>query len=485
MNCLPIFLDLAGRQATVVGGGTAAARRLETFLAAGARVVVLAERLHDEFAPFTGRFTHASDAASYRFDGCLLCFFAPENGEADPSLIARARAAGAMVNVADSPAICDFIMPSIVDRSPLVVAISTGGASPVLGRMLKARLEAMIPSAYGRLAAVMGAARAPLQQKLQSSPSRLRFWERVLDGPIAEMVLAGDETKAADALAKEIGQATEEGTSGSGGATGEVYLVGAGPGDPDLLTFRAFRLMQKADVVLYDRLVDASILEKVRRDAERIYVGKRRNDHALPQEEIGELLVKLARQGKRVLRLKGGDPFIFGRGGEEIEKLAEHGVPFQVCPGVTAASGCSAYSGIPLTHRDYAQSCVFVTGHGKDGPIELDWETLLRPRQTVAIYMGLAHLELLTAQFIARGADPRLPAAIIENGTRATQKTVTGCIADIAAKASAAQLRGPTIIIIGHVVALRDKLNWFAPQNAIPLPATAAEFIEAREHVQQ
>ena len=484
MNRLPIFLDLSGRKAAVVGGGTAAARRLETLLAAGADVIVLAERLHDEFAPFAGRFTHvASDAGAYRFNGCQLCFFAQANGEADPSLLARARTAGAMINIADRPENCDFIMPSIVDRSPLVVAISTGGASPVLGRMLKARLETMIPSAYGRLAAVMGAARAPLLQKLQSSQSRLRFWERVLDGPIAEMVLAGDETRAADALAKEIGQATEDGTPG-GSATGEVYLVGAGPGDPDLLTFRAFRLMQKADVVLYDRLVDASILEKVRRDAERIYVGKRRNDHALPQEEIGELLVKLARQGKRVLRLKGGDPFIFGRGGEEIEKLAEHCIPFQVCPGVTAAAGCSAYSGIPLTHRDYAQSCVFVTGHGKEGPIELDWETLLRPRQTVAIYMGLAHLESLTAQFMARGADPNLPVAIIENGTRATQKTVTGCIADIAAKASAANLRGPTIIIVGHVVALRDKLNWFAPQDAHLLPATAADFIEARDHVQ-
>ncbi len=485
MNRLPIFLDLSGRKAVVVGGGTAAARRLETLLAAGADVTVFADRLHDEFAPFAVRFTHvASDAGSCRFDGCLLCFFASENDEADPSLIARARAAGVMINVADCPEICDFIMPSIVDRSPLVVAISTGGASPVLGRMLKARLEATIPSAYGRLAAVMGAARAPLLRKLRSSQSRLRFWERVLDGPIAEMVLAGDETRAAEALTKEIGQASEDGRPGSASATGEVYLVGAGPGDPDLLTFRAFRLMQKADVVLYDRLVDASILEKVRRDAERIYVGKRMNDHALPQEEIGELLVKLARQGKRVLRLKGGDPFIFGRGGEEIEKLAEYCIPFQVCPGVTAAAGCSAYSGIPLTHRDYAQSCVFVTGHGKDGPIELDWETLLRPRQTVAIYMGLAHLESLTAQFIARGADPRLPVAIIENGTRATQKTVTGCVADIATKASAANLRGPTIIIVGHVVALRDKLNWFAPQNDMPPSANTAEFIEAREHVQ-
>ncbi len=485
MDLLPIFVSLAGKRVAVIGGGVGAARKTESALRAGGAVAVYAAALSEEFTPLSGRFEHIAiglDAVS--FEGFALCYFASEAGEVDPELLARARAAGALVNVVDRPELCDFLTPSVLDRSPLVVAISTGGASPVLGRMLKARLEATIPSAYGRLAAVMGAARAPLLRKLRSSQSRLRFWERVLDGPIAEMVLAGDETRAAEALTKEIGQASEDGRPGSASATGEVYLVGAGPGDPDLLTFRAFRLMQKADVVLYDRLVDASILEKVRRDAERIYVGKRMNDHALPQEEIGELLVKLARQGKRVLRLKGGDPFIFGRGGEEIEKLAEYCIPFQVCPGVTAAAGCSAYSGIPLTHRDYAQSCVFVTGHGKDGPIELDWETLLRPRQTVAIYMGLAHLESLTAQFIARGADPRLPVAIIENGTRATQKTVTGCIADIATKASAANLRGPTIIIVGHVVALRDKLNWFAPQYDMPPSANTAEFIEAREHVQ-
>ena len=248
--------------------------------------------------------------------------------------------------------------------------------------------------------------------------------------------------------------------------SGVVYLVGAGPGDPDLLTFRAFRLMQKADVVLYDRLIDPAIMDRVRRDAERIYVGKKRDNHTLRQDEIGELMVKLARQGKRVLRLKGGDPFIFGRGGEEIEKLAEQRIPFQVCPGVTAAAGCSSYAGIPLTHRDYANSCVFVTGHGKDGPVDLDWDVLLRPRQTVAIYMGLAQLEYLTREFLRRGADPALPVAIVENGTRANQITVIGTIADIAAKATAAGLRGPTITIVGEVVGLREKLNWYIPESA-------------------
>jgi len=244
---------------------------------------------------------------------------------------------------------------------------------------------------------------------------------------------------------------------------GKVYLVGAGPGDPDLVTFRALRLMQKADVVLYDRLIGEGVMNLVRREAERIYVGKRPDDHELPQEEIGALLVRLATEGKRVLRLKGGDPFMFGRGGEEIEALAAHGVPFQVCPGVTAAIGASAYAGIPLTHRDHAQACVFVTGHGKDGKLDLDWTALLQPRQTVAIYMGLRNLEALTTDFVARGASADLPAAIVDNATRLNQKVVVGTLATLAAKARAAELRGPSIVIVGTVVALRDKLDWYAP----------------------
>ncbi len=248
--------------------------------------------------------------------------------------------------------------------------------------------------------------------------------------------------------------------------TGEVYLVGAGPGDPDLLTLRALRLMQKADVVVYDRLVAPVIVDLVRRDAERINVGKRRNEHTLPQGEISELLARLAGEGKRVLRLKGGDPFIFGRGGEEIETLAERGIPFQVCPGITAAAGCSAYSGIPLTHRDHAQACIFVTAQGKNGPVDLDWTLLLQPRQTVAIYMGLTHLDDLMREFIARGADPDLPAAVVDKGTRRSQRVVTGTLSTLAKKARDAGLRGPTIIIVGSVVALRDKLDWYSPEPA-------------------
>jgi uroporphyrin-III C-methyltransferase / precorrin-2 dehydrogenase / sirohydrochlorin ferrochelatase len=476
MDLLPIFVSLAGKRVAVIGGGLAAARKTESALRAGGAVAVYAASLTREFAPFLGRFEHVvAGLEDFSFAGCALCYFAAETGDVDSVLIARAKAAGALVNVVDRPELCDFLTPAVLDRSPLIVAISTGGASPVLGRMLKSRLETMIPAAYGRLAALVGGGRRSLSEKLGDDAARLRFWERVLEGPVAELALAGDDSAAQAALTREIAETAADGSGSGEQGKGEIYLVGAGPGDPDLLTFRAFRLMQKADVVLYDRLVDPAILDRVRRDAERIYVGKRRNDHSMAQEDISDLLVRLAQQGKRVLRLKGGDPFIFGRGGEEIEKLAEHRIPFQVCPGVTAAAGCSSYAGIPLTHRDYAQSCVFVTGHGKDGPIDLDWMTLLRPRQTVAIYMGLAHLDALMRQFIERGADPGLAVAIIENGTRANQKTVTGCVVDIVSKAQAASLRGPTIIIVGTVVTLREKLNWYAPDHNADALVRAAE----------
>ena len=377
-----------------------------------------------------------------------------------------AKSAGALVNVADRPGISDFIMPSIVDRSPLVIAISTGGASPILGRMLKARLETLIPAAYGRLADLMSGFRGRVAATIPDPTMRRRFWESVLEGPIAEAALAGNEERG-----RRTSRARDR-ALGSGTAPrreGEVYLVGAGPGDPDLVTFRALRLMQKADVVLYDRLTDDRVMNLVRREAERIYVGKRPDNHEVPQEEISALLVRLAKQGRRVLRLKGGDPFMFGRGGEEIETLAEHGVPFQVCPGVTAAIGASAYAGIPLTHRDHAQACVFVTGHGKDGRIDLDWPALLQPRQTVAIYMGLRNLEALTAEFIARGASPDLPAAIVDNATRPNQRVVVGTLGTLGGEgARGRNCAGPRSSSSERWCRCASKLDWYAPVRKDP-----------------
>ncbi len=461
MEHLPIFLALRGKRAAVVGGGLAAARRAELLLRAGAEVRVFAPELGPEFAPLTEKFSYERlfrwPEAADDLAGAAVCIVATDAAAQDESAQALAREAGALVNVANAPELCDFILPSIVDRSPVVVAISTGGASPILGRMLKARLEATIPAAYGRLADFIRASRARLNAVLPDAGARRRFWEKTLEGPIGEMALAGDGSRAEAALNAEIGALA---AGAEPAPRGEVYLVGAGPGDPDLLTFRALRLMQKADVVLYDRLVDPAIVNLARREAERIYVGKRPKDHPLPQEEISALLVRLAREGKRVLRLKGGDPFVFGRGGEEIEHLAENRIPFQVCPGVTAAIGCSAYTGIPLTHRDHAQACLFVTAHSKTGPIDLDWSKLIRPGQTVAVYMGLNHIEELTAAFVAHGAAPDLPAAIVDNGTRPNQRVVVGTLDDLAGKARAAGLRGPTIVIVGTVVSLREKLDW-------------------------
>ncbi len=471
MDYLPIFRDVTGRIVVVAGGGTVAARRAEVALRAGARVRLFAEALDDDFQTIRDHdnlehIPHCPRAED--FAGAALAYAACRDKADDERIAAMARAAGVPVNVADRPELCDFIMPSIVDRAPLVVAISSSGASPILARMIRARLETMLPSAYGKLAKFAGVFRDKVMTRLKSPENRRRFWERTLDGPLATLVFSGDENAAEALMNRELEAAEAEERTG---ITGEVYLVGAGPGDPDLITFKALRLMQRADVVLYDRLVGDGILNLVRREAERIYVGKKPQDHTLDQESISDLLARLAREGKRVLRLKGGDPFIFGRGGEEIERLAQEHIPFQVVPGITAAAGCSAYAGIPLTHRDHAQSCLFVTAHGRNGLVDLDWKQILRPRQTVAVYMGLRILPELANAFLERGADPDMPVAVVEKGTRPGQRVVTGTIADIARKVHEAGFTGPAMIIIGTVVTLRDKLAWYLPEkDASPSP---------------
>jgi uroporphyrin-III C-methyltransferase/precorrin-2 dehydrogenase/sirohydrochlorin ferrochelatase len=465
MDQLPVFFNLTDRSVAVVGGGGAAARKAELVLRAGAIVKTFARELCADFEALARnpRFVHVPrDLDRDDLKDCILVFCASDDVARNRAAQAIASEAHVPCNVVDMPELCDFTMPSIVDRSPVVIAVSTAGTSPILGRMIKAKLETLLPAAYGRVAAFVGRQRGKAATAIRDFHQRRRFWERVLEGPVVDLVLAGHDAEAGAEFDAQLSAAARGAEQRQ---RGEVYLVGAGPGDPDLLTFKALRLMQRADVVLYDRLIGKGILDLVRRDAERIYVGKLPQEHTVAQEEISRMLLRLAQEGRRVLRLKGGDPFIFGRGGEEIELLAEAGIPFQVVPGITAASGCAAYAGIPLTHRDHAQSCVFVTGHGKDGRLDLDWHTLLQPRQTVAVYMGLAHLPELVRAFIERGAAPSLPIALIDNGTRPHQRVLTGTLETIVAKAAEAGVKGPAILIIGTVVRLREKLDWYVPEE--------------------
>ncbi|MFP5307816.1 MAG: siroheme synthase CysG [Gammaproteobacteria bacterium] len=450
----PVFLRLHGRRVLVVGGGEIAARKLRLLLRASPRLEVVAAALNAEVAALCaeGRVRHvAAEFSPQQLQGCTLVVAATNDALLNRRVAEAAQAADLPVNVVDDVGLSSFVTPSIVDRSPLLVAISTGAAAPVLARRLRERLETMLPAAYGRLAAFMHRWRAHVEQTVDA-PARRGFWEAFLDSPAAERVLAGDAAGAAEDLQK-----LAAGTA----IAGEVYLVGAGPGDPDLLTFKALRLMQQCDVVLYDRLVAPEILEMVRRDARRLFVGKARSQHAVPQEEINAELVRLAKAGQRVLRLKGGDPFIFGRGGEEIDSLMAEGIPFQVVPGITAASGCAAYAGIPLTHRDYAQSVVFVTGHARaDGELVLHWDQLARRGQTLVVYMGLNTLPMLCARLIEHGLAPSFPAAMIEQGTSPDQRVVVGTLADLPGKVAEAGFSRASLLIVGEVVRLRGKLAW-------------------------
>ncbi len=462
MDFLPVFLDIRNKSCLVVGGGEVAARKVMLLLQAGAHVSVVSPELNTPLSEY-----HAQGRIKYLagifqpglLQNMTLVIAATDDRDTNRQVSAAAQQRQIPVNVVDNPDLCTFIMPSIVDRSPLLIAISSGGQSPVLARLLRAQLETMIPAAYGRLATMAGKFRERIKQHFTHPEKRRIFWEKTLQSRFSEMVLAGKDEAAQDYLLQSLQQEKDEPPQG------EVYLVGAGPGNPDLLTFRAMRLMQQADVVVYDRLVSPAILDMVRRDATRIYAGKERSRHTLAQESINQLLVRLAQEGKRVLRLKGGDPFIFGRGGEEIETLAAHHIPFQVVPGITAASGVAAYAGIPLTHRDYAQSCIFVTGHLKNNSIDLDWAHLARPNQTIVIYMGLLGLPVLCQQLIAHGLPDGTPAAIVQQGTTHKQKIVTGTLCTLPDLAQAAHLTPPTLIIVGQVVKLHQSLAWFEPAS--------------------
>lgn len=452
---LPILLNLHQQPCLLVGGGRVALRKARLLAEAGAVVSVMAPDIEPELETLLVRSHGRWLAQSYLPDFSLkpyrLIIAATNNPEVNAMVFTQAEQQGVLVNSVDDLPHCRFTLPAIIDRSPIQIAISTGGASPVLARQLRTQLEGLIPHHYGALAEFSGQWRERVKQQFPNPDTRRPFWEAFYASPLAEKILQGEMLSS---------EAFEQFLQGWQQPQGEVYLVGAGPGDPDLLTFKALRLMQQADIIVYDRLVSDPIMALVRRDAERVYVGKQRANHALPQESINRLLVRLAQEGKRVCRLKGGDPFIFGRGGEEIETLVEAGVRFQVVPGITAAAGCGAYAGIPLTHRDYAQSVRFLTGHLKEGSPELPWKELVYEQQTLVLYMGLTGLDQIMRQLRAHGIRPEMPVALISRGTTPEQRVVVGTVEDIAAKAARHDIAAPTITIIGEVVQLREKLKW-------------------------
>ena len=458
MNYMPFFFDLKGRPCLLIGGGSIATRKARLLAKAGAKLMVVAPYISDEMQTMVKAsegecFFREYDTSDLDMGVVIIC--ATDNSDINQRVSEEAQARRLPVNVVDSPSLCSIITPAIVDRSPLMIAITSGGDAPVLARQMRAKLEVMFPSAYGSLASLASKFRHRVKATVTSEPKRLRFWETVFNGIAAEKAFAGKLDEAEQAIENQLND------NANAELLGEVYLVGGGPGDPDLLTFKALRLMQQADVVLYDRLVSEPVMNLVRRDADRIYVGKRTSDHAVPQQDINQMLVDLAKEGKRVLRLKGGDPFIFGRGGEEIELLAENNIPFQVVPGITAASGCSAYSGIPLTHRDYAQSVRFITGHTKEGNVDLPWESLLDDHQTLVFYMGLVNLQPICSQLITRGRSPDTPAALIEKGTTPDQRVIIGTLNTLPNLIAGQSVRAPTLLIIGGVVSLHEQLQWY------------------------
>ncbi|MDN5555552.1 MAG: siroheme synthase CysG [Acinetobacter sp.] len=456
MDIFPISLKLQQQPCLIVGGGHIAYRKAVLLHKAGAVIHVIAPDIDANLLQLVeesqGQYIQALYPAQIQLNDYRLVIAATDDYAVNTQVFEDCEALKILVNSVDDPPHCRFMVPAIVDRSPLVISVASNGTSPVLSRQIRTQLETTIPHGMGKLAEFSGKWRAAVKAKISNPDERRVFWEDLYASPLKEQVFHDNLTEADRLIEQEL---LEWKTP-----KGEVYLVGAGPGDPELLTLKALRLMQQADVVIYDRLVSPAIMELCRRDATKIYVGKARSNHAVPQEGINALLVEFASKGQRVCRLKGGDPFIFGRGGEEIQELFAAGVPFQVVPGITAASGCSAYAGIPLTHRDYAQSVRFLTGHLKEGSPELPWDELVYQNQTLVLYMGLVGLEKICEKLIEHGQRPDMPVALISKGTTPEQKVVVGTLADIASKVEENHIQAPTLTIIGDVVSLREQLQW-------------------------
>ncbi|MFM4703906.1 siroheme synthase CysG [Aeromonas bivalvium] len=455
MDYLPIFCRLDNKPVLLVGGGEVAARKARLLLEAGARLTLVSPTLDPELAELAANGSIewlAAEFAPAHLTGKWLVVAATDRREVNALVYQSANQARIFANVVDDPKRSSFIMPSIIDRSPLMVAISSGGKAPVLARLLREKLEALLPQHLGAVATFAGSLRERVKARFATMGERRRFWERLLGADRLGQALARGDSASANQLADSL--FADESQTG-----GEVVLVGAGPGDPGLLTLHALRQMQQADVVVYDRLVSDEVMALVRRDAKRIFVGKQAGNHCVPQEGINQLLLDEAKKGQRVVRLKGGDPFIFGRGGEELETLVGSGIGFQVVPGITAASGCAAYAGIPLTHRDHAQSVRFVTAHGKGGAQDLDWPLLARDKQTLVFYMGLSSCTTIREQLLAHGKGGNTPVALIERGTQPSQRVIRGTLDELPALAQGVE--SPALIMVGSVVTLADQLAWF------------------------
>jgi uroporphyrin-III C-methyltransferase / precorrin-2 dehydrogenase / sirohydrochlorin ferrochelatase len=452
MDYLPVFLDLRGRLAVVIGGGVVAHRKVEHLLKAHAQVRVVAPELTADLAVFRdlGRIEHRPVPFSPpQLDGALLVIAATDDESVNEAVAQAARARGMLVNVVDDGQRSSFIFPAIVDRSPLIVAVGTAGTSPTLARRVRTQIEALLPERLGQLADYAGRWRAAAHRMLPEVPARLRFWDGFFNGPVAASLLSGDSSGADAAMQAALDAARVAAEAKSG----EVYLIGVGPGDPDLLTLRAQQLLQQADVLLHDRLVPEVILGRARRDAVKINVGKTPGTHEHTQDYINRLLLEHARKGLRVARVKGGDPFIFGRGGEELAVLREAGIPVVVVPGITAGLGAAASAGLPLTHRGISQAVTFVTATGAHA-VNLDWRALAQPQHTVVYYMGAAQTEYIARQLASHGLPGSTPVALLERATWPDERVLKTTLADLPATAAAARLRSPTLLVVGEVAAL-------------------------------
>ena len=461
MSYLPLFIETTGKKCLIVGGGKVASRKLIPILKSKMKVTLISPEVIEEielnFQKNKNLKIIKRKFEPEDIEDQFLIIAATNEKTTNQKIAKLSKDNNILVNMAEDSLSGNTLIPSVVDRDPIKIAVSSGAASPILTRLVKTKLETVIPYSFSKLADIMMEYRDVVKKNFLKISDRRKFWEVFLDGPVSEMVLSGHIDKAKKALDESLkeNKFLEK--------TGEVYLVGAGPGDPELLSFKALRLMQKADIVIYDRLVSRPIMNLIRQDAEKIYVGKQRADHAMPQENINQLLARLALEGKKVLRLKGGDPFIFGRGGEEIESLIKDDIPFQIVPGITAASGCASYAGIPLTHRDYSQACIFVTGHLRDGTVNLNWEMLAHEKQTLIFYMGMHGSKIICKELIKHGLSDETPAALIVKGTTEDQEVIIGNLKNMPEIIMDRKIVPPTLLIIGDVVKLHNKLKWFNP----------------------